>query len=58
MTDKIDNILKYFFLYGSTDSDKNKLKTNELKPNNDINPILLSSYSGEGETDLFKFIKN
>ena len=57
MTDKIDNLLKYFFLYGITDRVKNKLKTSELKPNNDISPILLSSYSAEGETDLFKFIK-
>ena len=57
MVDKNDFLLKYFFVYGISDEVKNKLKISELKPENDINPILLSSYSAEGRTDLFEVVK-
>ena len=33
------------------------MKVNYFNPNNKISPILLSSYSAEGETDLFKSLQ-
>ena len=52
-----DYLLKYFFLYGVSEDIKEKLKLNSFNKKNDIIPVLLSSYSAEGKTDLFKFLQ-
>ena len=54
MIDKKELLLKYFFICGVPEEEKNKYKINELKEDNNLNPILLSSYSAEGKTELFK----
>ena len=54
MIGKNELLLKYFFLYGIPEEETKKYKTNELKEDNNLNPILLSSYSAEGKTELFK----
>ena len=58
MLDKNELLLKYFFLCGIPEDIKNKYKTNELKEMNNLSPILLSSYSAEGKTELFEICKN
>ena len=58
MLDKNGLLLKYFFLCGIPEEIKNKYKTNELKESNTLSPILLSSYSAEGKTELFEMCKN
>ena len=58
MTEKGDFLLKYFFMCGVSQGIKNKLKINEFNQINEINPILLSSYSAEGKTELFEILKN
>ena len=54
MIDKKELLLKYFFICGVPEEVKNKYKINELKEDNNLNPILLSSYSADGQTELFK----
>ena len=58
MLDKNELLLKYFFLCGIPEDIKNKYKTDELKEMNNLSPILLSSYSAEGKTELFEICKN
>ena len=57
MAEDNDFLLKYFFLYGVSEENKQTLKLNYFNKNNNINPILLSSYSAEGKTDLFQFLE-
>ena len=57
MSEESDFLLKYFFLYGISEEIKQTLKLNYFNKNNNINPILLSSYSAEGKTDLFQFLE-
>ena len=58
MSDKDNFLLKYFFICGVPEEVKNDLKINGFNENNNINPILLSSYSAEGRTQLFEVLKN
>ena len=58
MSDKNDFLLKYFFICGVSEEIKNELKINKFQEENNIKPILLSSYSAEGKTKLFEILKN
>jgi hypothetical protein len=57
MSEENDYLLKYFFLYGISENIKQKLKLNAFNQNNNINPILLSSYSAEGKSNLFQILE-
>ena len=57
MSEGNDYVLKYFFLYGISEDIKQKLKLNTFNQNNNINPVVLSSYSAEGKTKLFQFLQ-
>ena len=57
MSEGNDYVLKYFFLYGISEDIKQKLKLNAFNQNNNINPVVLSSYSAEGKTKLFQFLQ-
>ena len=57
MSEENEYLLKYFFLCGVPEKIKDNMKVNYFNPNNKISPILLSSYSAEGETDLFKSLQ-
>ena len=50
-------LLKYFFMCGIEEKIKDILKINAFKEDNTISPILLSSYSAEGKTEIFEAIK-
>ena len=58
MSEINDYLLKYFFVVGVPDYMKEDLKINAVKENNRINPVLLSSYSAEGKTELFEKVKS
>ena len=58
MLDKDNFLLKYFFLYGVPEEVKNDLKINGLKEQNNISPVVLSSYSVEGDNELFNALKS
>ena len=58
MSNKNNFLLKYFFMCGVEKKIKDILKINSFKEDNTINPVLLSSYSAEGKTELFEAIKN
>ncbi len=58
MSEINDYLLKYFFVVGVPDYMKEDLKINAVKENNTINPVLLSSYSAEGKTELFEKVKS
>lgn len=60
MLDKHNCLLKYFFLYGVPEEIKNDLKINGLKEQNNISPVVLSSYSysEEGDNELFNVLKS
>ena len=53
-----DYLLKYFFILGVPDEVRDELKINTIKEENTISPVLLSSYSAEGKTELFECLKN
>ena len=57
MSEENDYLLKYFFLMGVPENITSTLKLSPLDRNNTITPSLLSSYSAEGMTDLFKLIQ-
>ena len=57
MSDKNDYLLKYFFVVGVPEYLKEDLKINEVKEDNKISPVLLSSYSAEGKTKLYEEVE-
>ena len=57
MSNNKNFLLKYFFMCGVEKKIKDILKINAFKEDNTINPVLLSSYSAEGKTELFEAIK-
>ena len=57
MSEENDYLLKYLFLMGVPENITSTLKLSPLDRNNTITPSLLSSYSAEGMTDLFKLIQ-
>ena len=57
MSEENEYLLKYFFLYGVSEDIKQKLKLNAFNQNNKITPVLLSSYSAEGKSNLFQMIE-
>ena len=57
MSDNNDFLLKYFFIYGVQEETKKNYKQNPIPENNKINPVVLSSYSTEGKTELFESVK-
>ena len=57
MSEENDYLLKYFFLMGVPENITSTLKLSPLDRNNTITPSLLSSYSAEGMTELFKLLK-
>ena len=58
MSDRNDFLLKYFFIYGVSEEIKKELKINGYNEKNDINPEVLSSFSFDGNTQLFEVLKN
>ena len=57
MSEENNYLLKYLFLMGVPENITLTLKLSPLDSNNTIAPSLLSSYSAEGMTDLFKLIQ-
>jgi hypothetical protein len=58
MLEDNDYLLKYFFLYGIPERTKDILKFNYFDKNNNLSPIILSSYSAEGKTDLYEILQD
>lgn len=58
MSNNNNYLLKYFFMCGIEEKIKDILKINAFKEDNTIKPVLLSSYSAEGKTELFEAIKD
>ena len=58
MIEDNDYLLKYFFLYGIPERTKDILKFNYFDKNNNLSPIILSSYSAEGKTDLYEILQD
>jgi len=58
MSNNNNFLLKYFFMCGVEEKIRDILKINAFKENNTISPVLLSSYSAEGKTELFEAIKD